>query len=581
MSEALPQHLKKYIATQDYEKYTPVDQAVWRFILRQLKSYLVKHAHSSYLDGLEKTGIEIERIPNISDISAKLEKFGWRALPVSGFIPPAAFMELQSLSVLPIASDLRTLEHLLYTPAPDIVHEAAGHAPMLVNPEFAQYLKDYAQVARKAIISKEDLDLYEAIRVLSDLKENPTSTSAQIAAAQTQLEQVSKSMTHVSEAGELSRMNWWTAEYGLIGDLDKPKIFGAGLLSSVGESKWCLSSEVKKIPLSINCLKQTYDITEPQPQLFVARDFAHLSKVLIEMAELMAFRTGGLSGLNKALIAKSLNTVQWSSGAQVSGELSEIILNPKSANEAAYLKFKGPCQISFQEKELPGHNTQYHQHGFGSPVGLLENSNKCLSILTIDELKTFGIIENQTVHLKFSSGVTVRGILKSKTQIQNQNLILSFIDCEVKLHDQLLFAPDWGVYDMVLGEKIPSVFGGPADRLAYGETEDFVALKVPKRIFSEKEKSLHALYLKLRAERESKKPNIELDLAQELFKEHQQLAPHDWLFLIELIEILSPITKAESLKKTILSRLAEIQENNPKDREIIQDGLALAAVTAL
>lgn len=136
MSQFLPEHLKKYIVEQNYDRYTPLDQAVWRYCLRQLKKFLSVHGHESYLTGLEKTGIDVESIPKISDMSEKLQKFGWRALPVSGFIPPAAFMELQSLSILPIASDMRSIDHLLYTPAPDIVHEAAGHAPIIVDPEY-------------------------------------------------------------------------------------------------------------------------------------------------------------------------------------------------------------------------------------------------------------------------------------------------------------------------------------------------------------------------------------------------------------------------------------------------------------
>jgi phenylalanine-4-hydroxylase len=243
---ALPDHLKKYAVEQNYEKYTPVDQACWRYILRQLKSFLSKHAHSSYLEGLEKTGVEIEQIPRIEEISKKLQNFGWRAVPVSGFIPPAAFMELQSLSVLPIASEIRTINHLLYTPAPDIVHEAAGHAPILANPEFSAYLHQYAQVAKKALISKEDLNLYNAIRELSDIKEKPDSTKQEVEAAQEHLNFVTRNISHISEAAELSRMNWWTAEYGLIGDIEHPQIFGAGLLSSVGESRFCLSEKVKK-----------------------------------------------------------------------------------------------------------------------------------------------------------------------------------------------------------------------------------------------------------------------------------------------------------------------------------------------
>ena len=95
-----------------------------------------------YALGLEKTGISTERIPDLAEMSQKLEPFGWQAVPVSGFIPPAAFMEMQSLGLLPIACDMRSIEHLTYTPAPDIVHEAAGHAPILIDPEFSIYLKN-------------------------------------------------------------------------------------------------------------------------------------------------------------------------------------------------------------------------------------------------------------------------------------------------------------------------------------------------------------------------------------------------------------------------------------------------------
>ncbi len=141
---------------------------------------------------------------------------------------------------------MRTIDHLLYTPAPDIVHEAAGHAPILADPEYAEYLRKYGEVARHSIISKQDMDQYEAIRVLSDIKEDPRSSKEEIARAETRLQQVNDSLTTTSEAALLSRMNWWTAEYGLVGDLRSPKIFGAGLLSSVGESHNCLSDSVKR-----------------------------------------------------------------------------------------------------------------------------------------------------------------------------------------------------------------------------------------------------------------------------------------------------------------------------------------------
>ncbi|MCJ8275812.1 MAG: phenylalanine 4-monooxygenase, partial [Bdellovibrionales bacterium] len=134
LKDSLPEHLQSFIVEQRPDEYQAIDHAVWRYSLRQLKNYLSDAAHEVYLEGMEKTGITVEEIPSIDSICKKLQAFGWSAIPVSGFIPPAAFMEMQSLSVLPIASDMRTIEHILYTPAPDIVHEAAGHAPIFVDP---------------------------------------------------------------------------------------------------------------------------------------------------------------------------------------------------------------------------------------------------------------------------------------------------------------------------------------------------------------------------------------------------------------------------------------------------------------
>ena len=574
-AESLPKHLRRYVVEQHYEKYTPVDQAVWRFVLRQLRSFLSQYAHESYLDGLEKTGISVEKIPRISEISEKLSQFGWRAFPVSGFIPPAAFMELQSLSVLPIASDLRTLEHLMYTPAPDIVHEAAGHAPILVNAEFAQYLHEYASVARRAIISKEDLDLYEAIRDLSDLKEHPDTTAEQIELAQSRLNQVSKSISFISEATELSRMNWWTAEYGLIGTLENPRLFGAGLLSSVGESKLCLSDKVRKLPISVDCVKQGYDITEPQPQLFVTPDFKTLSKVLDEFAKTMAFETGGLTGLNKALRARTVNTAQWSSGLQVGGELAEIITDPEG--QPAYLKFKGPTQLAWKDKQLPGHGTEYHKQGFSSPVGALKGSSLNLATASAAQFADLGLCEGQRSRLEFASGVVVEGTYQKSLAREGQNLILTFTDTRVTHGNQVYFEPSWGTYDMAVGLSIPSVYGGAPDREAYGETEDFVAKRIPERKFSETEMALHLQYEKIRSLRESELqgPGLVNHLEAYLLT-HDKMFAQDWLFRIEALELVRSRAPNPALEKKIREDLNRIKEQKPSTAEVIDDGLRLA-----
>lgn len=578
----LPDHLKKYIATQNYDNYTPIDHALWRYILRQLKTFLAVHGHECYLEGLEKTGIEIESIPKIEVVSKKLEAFGWRALPVSGFIPPAAFMELQSLGVLPVACNMRSMENVQYTPAPDIVHEAAGHAPILIHPEFADYLREYSQIAKKAIISKEDLDIYEAIRDLSDKKENPSSTNEDIQLSEKHLQDVIKKVSHVSEATELSRMNWWTAEYGLIGSLSQPKIFGAGLLSSVGESHWCLSDNVKKIPISIDCIKQTYDITEPQPQLYVTPSFQRLKEVLHEMAGLMAFKVGGSYGLDKALLAKTVTTVQLNSGLQISGEVENYL---ESTDQIVYFKTKGPTQICYQDHEIDGHNKNYHANGYSTILGFLtEFPNLESSNLSLADLKSLGLIANSKVELQWTHGAKLSGVFKSFVQINDKILILSFEQATVKLHDgTVVFQPDWGTYDLALGSTVTSVFGGPADRVAFGETDDFIAARVPAPAYDQKTVHLHSLYKTIREVREKRTSNQELIKAvQSIYTSYHQAYSEDWLLRIEMLELLSNRID-ESYKDSIFhdlitklkNDLNKISQISKEKSSIVQDGLAL------
>ncbi len=556
MKTQLPAHLRKYIVDQDYEKYTSVDQAVWRYCLRQLKSFLSVNGHPCYSEGLDKTGISVESIPRISEMSQKLQEFGWRALPVSGFIPPAAFMELQSLGVLPIACDMRTIDHLEYTPAPDIVHEAAGHAPIIIDKEYAAYLKEYSQVAKKAIISQEDLDLYEAIRDLSDIKEYAGSSDSDIQMAEERLQKTIKNISHTSEASQLSRMNWWTAEYGLIGDIHSPKIFGAGLLSSVGESKWCLSDKVKKIPLTIDCIKQNYDITEPQPQLFVTPDFKTLVKVLEQFSQTMAYKLGGPKALDKLLLAQSVNTIELDSGFQVSGLLEKYLTN--SSDEIIFFKFSGPTQISLKEQQLDGHGADYHQHGYSSPLGAFKATS-----LNMNSETTF----------IYDSGFEIKGTLIKSIPCSEQATIYTFQNATMKYKSEIYFQPDWGLLDIVVGSKIVSAYGGAADRKNYGETKDFVAAKVPAPKYSEKQIQTFALYQKIRDARNQNK--VTAEFVSSIYLQAQKQIPMEWLLYVELLELatensFTPLTAA------IEKHLQDIVANKPKLQPVINDGIKLA-----
>lgn len=566
----IPQHLSKYIVDQNYARYTAQDQSVWRYVMRQLKNFLSQHAHASYLEGLRQSGLEVDKIPRIDEIDQHLETFGWGAVPVSGFIPPAAFMEFQAIGVLPIASDMRTIDHLLYTPAPDIVHEAAGHAPILCDPAYSAYLRQYGEVARHAILNQDDLAQYAAIRLLSDLKEDPQTTPTDIEVAERALAQINQSMGKPSEAALLSRMNWWTAEYGLIGDLKDPRIFGAGLLSSVGESRACLRSVVKKIPLSVDCVNYSYDITEQQPQLFVTEDFSHLRTVLEQLAAQLAYRQGGASGLDRAVDARTVNSVELNSGVQISGVLNNYLR--ASDGSPTYLQFSGPSQLSYHYHEFAHQGVGQHPHGFSTPVGLIKNQGRCLSTFSPSDLERLGLKRGERAVLTFDSGVRVDGKVSAWTYHAETLAIISWVDCSVTMGSQQLFDPAWGTYDMAVGTTVASVFGGPADRAHYGDTDDFVAKTIPPKKYSPEQVQSHKFFERLRDLRRAPENSHARANFSALLENYLDSPNHDWLKGVELLELSFRLQEPEEVRARILPTLNSTQE-------CVRDGVTLASVS--
>ncbi len=571
LTQEIPDYLKTYIVEQDASLYTPMDHASWRFILKIAKSFFSKHAHQKYLDGLCETGISEERIPLIEEMDECLSKFGWRAVAVSGFIPPAAFMEYLSLGILPIACDMRKIEHLSYTPAPDIVHEAAGHAPIIADPAYAEYLRCYGEISRKAIMSSQDLNVYEAIRNLSEIKEDPKSQPRDIQAAQKQLDQALASVDYVSEATQLSRMGWWTFEYGLVGPMNNPKIYGAGLLSSVSESYHCLDPHVKKIPFSVDCIRTNFDITKPQPQLFVASSFEALVQGLHDLENQMAYKQGGIVGLEKAQRSALVNTTVYDSGIQVSGCLSSFSLDEKK--RPAYLKFQGPVQLSYQDQEIEGQGVSQHKEGFGSPIGKVLKFEKPASELSLEDLRSLGFKDTQKGRMEFESGVTVEGVLKNIFQKEGKNLVLTFQNCTVSQKDQILFQPEWGVYDMACGAQIISVFGGAADRKKYLNAVGGFTQKPrsQKSNLTQENQDLCKLYAQVREMREKKKP-IDTKMT-EIVAELERKYPQDWLLRYELIELDQTHQLHSSWIPELKKNLNQIAQTSKDLSELIKRGL--------
>ena len=529
----VPDHLKQYIVNQDYSKYTYIDHAVWRYIMKINIDFFTSHGHESYIEGLEKTGISLEKIPRIQEMDEKLSKIGWGAVCVRGFIHPQAFMEFQSLGILPIAADMRTIEHLTYTPAPDIVHEAAGHAPILINEEYGDYIKEYGRIASKAIMSKEDLDLYDAIRDLSDIKESPISRDEDIENAEKKLTKASDNVTFISEMALLTRMNWWTVEYGLIGDLLNPKIYGAGLLSSVGESYNCLKNNVRKIPFDVDNVEYSYDITEQQPQLFVTPDFYTLKEVLMQVSKTMAYYKSGVKSLNKVLASKSICTVGLNSKVQISGILFKYI---EYDGVPIFLKFQGPTQLSYENNEINNQGSEYHKQGYSTPIGPMIQYDKPLSEFTSSDMEFSGLTKGSEIDFSFESGIRVKGLLKSYICNNDMLLLISVEDCMVTYNETILFQPDWGVFDMVCGEEITSVFGGAADKTKFIE-KDIKKSPPLKKELSGRGLKLNNYYKQVSDMRKNSSSDIiELENIYNILK---QDFPDEWLLLYEILEILN------------------------------------------
>ncbi|MDZ7775342.1 MAG: aromatic amino acid hydroxylase [Bacteroidales bacterium] len=296
-----------------------------------------------------------------------LKEIGWAAVAVDGFIPPSAFMEFQAYNVLVIAADIRPVDQIEYTPAPDIIHEAAGHAPIIAHEDYAAYLKEFGRIGARAFSSAMDYKQYEAIRHLSILKADPYTPKAAIERAEKHIEDIENNMGAPSEMSRIRNLHWWTVEFGLIGELKNPKIYGAGLLSSIGESYNCLQDHVKKIPYTVEAANYSFDIASQQPHLFVTPSFEHLNEVLQEFADGMALRTGGMNAAEQAIRSENTGTLVWSSGLQVSGTFSEVIAD--SHNQPAYLKTSSPVSLAFKDRELEGFGKE-NIGRFGSPAGI-------------------------------------------------------------------------------------------------------------------------------------------------------------------------------------------------------------------
>ncbi len=246
-----------YTCPQNHAAYTAADHDIYRRLYERQSALLPGLACDAFITALPALGLK-NRIPRFEDINDRLYKAtGWEVVAVPGLIPEVAFFTLLANRKFPVTDWIRTPEEFDYIVEPDIFHDLFGHVPLLFNPVFADYIQAYGAGGLKA---------------------------------------------HALGACEqLSRLYWYTIEFGLIRQSDGLRAYGAGILSSSGELMHAVtSSEPRRIALDllrtmrtrykIDSYQQTYFVIESFQQLFdmIAPDFTALYETLKGLPELPA-----------------------------------------------------------------------------------------------------------------------------------------------------------------------------------------------------------------------------------------------------------------------------------------------------
>jgi phenylalanine-4-hydroxylase len=517
----VPGHLRRFVVEQDYAAYTAIDQAVWRFVLLHTRARLVDTAHPAYREGLAATGISVDRIPSIAEMNERLGRFGWGAVCVDGFIPPRAFQEFQARGLLPIAADVRTREHLVYTPAPDIIHEAAGHAPILPEPAFAAYLRRIGEIGKRAFTVPEDDGVFQAIHTLSEVKEDLSQSPERVAEVEADLTRALALVPRTSEATWLSRLYWWTAEYGLFGTPEKYLLYGAGLISSLGESHSCHDPNVRKLPLDERCVEVGYDVTRPQPQLFVTPSFEALHEVLDRVAKTLAVELGGAVAIERALRSGELASFRFGSGVWAIGVLAEVGPTPA---EPAWLRLTGPVAFAWDGrlgKDRAGPRPEEHWVLTGRLANGCELSRASESVVD-------GFLQPSSGRhrVTFRSGASVEGRLLGCVRDRAGRLLqLDFEAATLTLpgHAAVLLPH----YTLLGAGEFVTAQAGAIDP-DYHADSAFPGTRVPQaRVLSQREQAMLASYRALAAGTH--------DLAS-LHAALEKLDPEEWLLRWNLLE---------------------------------------------
>ena len=218
--------------------YTEFEHRVWQTIWTALGPAHRAHACAEYLDCLDKLDFDTDRIPQLDEVSRKVEALsGFRLEPVAGLVEPRIFLESLARGVFLCTQYIRHHSTPLYTPEPDVAHEIIGHAVTLASPRLAQINRLFGEAVKRTQ-SAEELD-------------------------------------------RLARVYWFTIEFGVLREDGRVKAYGTGLLSSAGELEEMHKAELRPLDLQA-AANHVYDPTHYQSVLFCAESFDEMERSLRE-----------------------------------------------------------------------------------------------------------------------------------------------------------------------------------------------------------------------------------------------------------------------------------------------------------
>ena len=222
---------------QRWQDYIDEEHDIWRTLYVRQLELVERYGAPEVLAGLHVLGAEPARIPDFEVVNQRLSAAtGWRIVAVPGLIPEAQFFAHLAARSFPVSVWIRERHELDYLAEPDLFHDFFGHVPLLVNPVFARFMQAYGEAGRKAL-AHDAVDL-------------------------------------------LARVYWYTVEFGLIQTALGLKAYGAGILSSRGETVYSVSSELpRRIPFALERVMRTeYRIDDFQLSYFVIDSFEQLFK---------------------------------------------------------------------------------------------------------------------------------------------------------------------------------------------------------------------------------------------------------------------------------------------------------------